>query len=207
MTTDRSHAIIIVDSSLRNVGTSESLTEFHYMLQKGRPISFTKASKKKQYFLRIENVRIPVGFYAYGSDNNTFLFSESTGNSAILITLPLGNYDIDELMTEIETQMNSGGSNADDYTLTYDEKSQKITISSDGDAGNFSFDASSDLLTTMGFIGSETITGNSSVVGTNVAYTNTARHLKLVVDNLVSNNVYANGLGVDKSTILQRTCN
>ena len=182
---DKVHAIISIDSKDRH-SSSISQEKFKYFLK--HPITFHKRSAEKQYYCRIENVRIPVSFYAYASDNNSFSFSESTGGSNVAVSLTAGNYTIDELIAEVETQMDAGGTN--DYTLTYDDITQKITIASDGAGGNFSFDASSDLLTTMGFDGTETITGASSVEGTNVAYTNTRRYLKILVDSVNSNNYY-----------------
>ena len=76
------------------------------------------------------------------------------------------------------------------YTITYDEITQKVNIASDG---------VEDVATlvgngwrTLGFDLTETITGAGSMDGTNVAYTNTVRHLRLHVDNVQSNNVYCN---------------
>lgn len=192
---DKVHAVILVDSKDRRTGVSNSITDYHYYLVSGsngngRPISFEKRSKSKQYFIRLENIRIPVSFYAIASDNNTFTFDESTGNSDVTITVSPGNYTIDELITEVETQMDAGGTNA--YTITYDEITQKITIASDGAGGNFSFDTvfTSTLLAILGYEGTETITGASNVTGTNVAYTNTRRYFKLLLDSINSNNVY-----------------
>jgi len=192
---DKVHAVILVDSKDRRSGISKSNTDFHYFLVNGsggngRPISFEKRSRAKQYFIRLENIRIPVSFYSIASDNNTFTFDESTGNSDVTVTVSAGNYTIDELIAEVETQMDSGGTN--DYTLTYDEITQKVTIASDGAGGNFSFDTAftSTLLTPLGFLGTETITGASSVVATNVAFTNTRRYFKLLLDSMNSNNVY-----------------
>lgn len=190
---DKIHAVIIVDSNLRDSDkANESDTNFYYRLTV--PINFHKDMKRgrKQYYMRAENINLPISFYAINSvkANNVFTFDESTGQSDVTVSVPDGNYTIDELITEVQTQMNSGGDNT--YTLTYDEITQKVNIASDGAGGDFSFDLtfSSGLLTLLGFDGTETITGASNVDGTYVAYTNTIKYVKLYIDNFNSNNVY-----------------
>lgn len=193
----RVHSVIIVEDEGRNEESSISRTNFNYNLT--QPVNFFKRGDDYEYYVRMENVRIPISFYNINSNYDTYGW---TGSATGVITFNItnGNYTIDELILEVQTQMNLLDTNT--YTITYDEITQKVSIASDGveDVSVLVGDG----WQTLGFNLTETITGVATMVGSNVAYTNTMRHLKLMVDNLVSNNVYANQLGTDKSTVLQR---
>jgi len=194
----RIHAVIVVEDAGRNEALSESRTNFKYQLS--QPCNFYKRGKDYEYFVRIENVRVPVSFYNINSNYNTFGW---TGSATGVVTFDItqGNYTIDELITEVQVQMNLLDTNT--YALTYDEITQKVNIASTGTENLATLVG--DGWQTLGFGDlTETITGASNVDGTNVAYTNTLRHLKLLVNNLTSNNVYSNGVETDKSTKLQR---
>ncbi len=192
----KQHATIIVENDHRAL-KSRSATDFVYQLT--QPVKFTKRSHDKQYYVRIENVRVPISFYNINSTNNTFGWNAS--DDTYSVSIPQGNYTIDDLKDEVEDSMNEVVDDTNTYTLTYDEITQKITITSDGvddtNAGSTAADGNVDELTGtgwkhLGFDGTETITGASSMTGSTIAYTNTMRHLKLQIPNLVSNNVYAN---------------
>ena len=196
----RVHSVIIVEDEGRNEATSISRTNFKYQLT--QPVNFYKRGKQYEYFCRIENVRIPISFYNINTNYDTFGW---TGSATGVVTFDItnGNYTIDELITEVQVQMNLLDTNT--YTLIYDEITQKVNIASDGveDVSVLIGDG----WRTLGFDLTETITGASNTDGENVAYTNTARHLRLHVDNVTSNNVYANDFveinGI-KQTNLQR---
>jgi len=181
----KTHAIISVDNRGRNEGISRSATNFQYQLT--QPINFTKRSKDKQYFIRIQNANIPISFYNINSNYDTFGWTGSA-TGAVSFNITHGNYTIDEIIAEVQVQMNLLDTNT--YTLTYDEITQKVNIASDG-VENVSA-LTGDGWQVLGFDLTETITGASNVDGTNVAYTNTAGQLKLIISNLVSNNVYSN---------------
>lgn len=195
------HAIISVDSRGRNEGLSASNTDFLYQLT--QPINFHKRGENKQYFVRIENVKIPVSFYNLNENYDTFNFTLDISGPQT-ITLTHGNYTIDELISELETQMDAI---VNGFTITYNEITQKVSIQNAtaqtilGISGNgwrlIGFDVSSPIPVL--------IIPSSTRVGTNVAYTNTTSCLKLVISNLVSNNVYSNSIieGQFKNTNLQ----
>ena len=192
----KQHATIVVENDHRAL-KSRSPTDFTYQLT--QPIKFNKRSYDKQYYIRIENIRIPISFYNINSTNNTFGWNAS--GDTYSVNIPPGNYTIDDLKTEVEASMDEAALETNDYTFTYDEITQKINIASDGadvtNAGSTGADGDVDELTgtgwkQLGFDGTETITGASNVTGSTVAYTNTMRHLKLQIPNLVSNNVYSN---------------
>jgi len=195
--TSKVHAIISVDSRGRNEGLSVSNTDFLYQMTV--PINFHKRSNDKQYFIRIENVKIPVSFYNLNSNYDTFNFTLST-SGAQTITLTHGNYTIDELISELETQMDAI---LNGFTITYNEITQKVSIQN-GTAQNITA-ISGNGWRLIGFESTQTIAAAATVVGNNVAYTNTTSCLKLVISNLVSNNVYSNSIdeGTFKTTNLQ----
>ena len=197
MASSKVHAIISVDSRGRNETLSASNTDFLYQMT--QPINFHKRSENKQYFIRIENIKVPVSFYNLNSNYDTFNFTLSS-SGAQSITLDHGNYTIDELISELETQMNAILSG---FTITYNEITQKVSIQN-ATVQNISA-ISGNGWRLVGFENTQTIAASATVVGNNVAYTNTTSCLKLVISNLVSNNVYANSIteGTFKNTNLQ----
>ena len=181
----KQHATIIVENDRRAL-KSRSACDFVYQLT--QTIKFTKRSQKKQYYVRLENVRIPISFYNINSNNNTFGWTASVGPDVESFDLTPGNYSIDDLCAEVEIQMNLLDGNT--YDITYNEPTQIVNIASTGTENVSAL--TGDGWQMLGFDTTETITGASNVDGTNVAYTNTMRHLKLQIPNLVSNNVYCN---------------
>lgn len=196
---EKSHAVILVESEGRNENTSSSPTNFIYQLT--YPVKFFKRSRNKQYFVRVENIRIPVSFYNINSNYDTFGWTGSATGAVSFDgdDFDHGNYTIDELIAEVQTQMNVLDNNT--YTITYNEITQKVNIASTGteDISTLVGDG----WRTLGFDLTETITGASNVDGTNVAYTNTTRHLKLSIDSMNSGNVYTNTTSGNKTTNIQ----
>lgn len=202
------HATIIVEDEMRNENISLSRTNFVYQLT--QPVNFFKRSRYKQYFVRIEDIRIPISFRNINSKFNRFVITE--GASTVSIALTQGNYTIDELIAELQTQLNAATTDTNVFTLTYDEITQRVNIAVTGGASTVTIvnaDLSSllnSLRKPLGFDVGQTITQGSNTDGNNAAYTNTARHFRIQVDNLTSNNVYANSSlqGGDKQTNLQK---
>lgn len=70
---------------------------------------------------------IPKSQYLINTSNNILNFIDTNSNT-YEVFLPVGNYTIDELTTQIQNSMNSSGT-SDTYTVTNNSKTNKITIS------------------------------------------------------------------------------
>lgn len=174
------HAIISVDSRGRNEGLSNSTSDFLYQLT--QPINFHKRSENKQYFIRIENVKLPVSFYNVNSNYNVFNYTE-VGVGAQTLTLTPGNYTIDELCDELTIQIG-------DLTFDYDDITQKVVITN-ADTNIFN-SLNGNGWQLIGFDTTQTIAASGTTTSNNAAYSNTTSCLKLIISNLISNNVYSN---------------
>jgi hypothetical protein len=190
------HAIVKISPRGRNTGTSVSKTNFIYQLK--IPIHFKERQNPlKQYYVRIQNVKIPTTFYNINSNYDTFGWTGST-TGAVSFTITHGNYTIDEMIAEIKTQMDALDLNT--YTLTYNEITMKVNIASTGTENVATLVGNG--WQTIGFDLTETITGASNVTGTNVASTNTQDWVKIIIDNLNTSNYYENDSNAN--TQLQR---
>jgi len=60
--------------------------------------------------------------------NNKLRFRETNDDGDKILTISDGNYTIDELMTEVKTQLDTNSLNNCTYVLTYSEITNKVTI-------------------------------------------------------------------------------
>lgn len=122
----KSHVIIDLNSKDRETNSTLENPIFRLSHQ----ITFSQ-NPIKSYFMRLENTLIPKTFYDIDSNNNVFQIIEDDGvtQTTITITIDEGNYTITELLTELETQLDTNTVEANDYTLSYDTITNKITIS------------------------------------------------------------------------------
>ena len=106
----------LIDSKYRSYGTSSN---FNIQFDD----SIKNASKAYlQYF------NFPNTYYNVKNGYNKIDFNEGAGE--LNATLTSGNYSINDLQTEIKTQMEAVGVNT--YTVTYSSVSMKLTITSSG---------------------------------------------------------------------------
>lgn len=180
----KTHVIISVENKQR-ANRSKGETDFVYQLT--QPIKFQNKNYQKQYFVRCENIRIPISFYNINQYNNTFIITDNSVQYTIIITE--GNYTIDELTAELQTQLNA--TTPPTFTITYDDITQKVNIARNTSTGSSVIDNGT-LNDIIGFSQGQTIANGGNTDGNNVAYTNTMRHVKLQISNLVSNNLYSN---------------
>ena len=62
------------------------------------------------------------------SKNNTLSFKETGDTDYIVLTIPNGSYNIDELTAEIKTLIENNSTNSLSYTFSYNEINNKLTI-------------------------------------------------------------------------------
>lgn len=109
---------ILISSENRTNPNNSSSTNFS--IQLSNPIN-------ERYLLyALKAATIPKTYYNIDSPRNTFTITDSTGLQNIVV--PIGNYTIAQLITEIENQLNALA--VDTYTVTYNTISAKITITS-----------------------------------------------------------------------------
>lgn len=116
------HVSIGLDSRLRTKGSIESFTSYL-----SHQIKFSQ-KPSRIYFMRLENVQMPKSYYDVNSNFNTFQVIETSGGT-VTITIDEGNYTITELLTELEAALDANTTDGNNYTLSYDDVSNKVTIS------------------------------------------------------------------------------
>jgi len=112
--------------------------------------------------LNINWIKIPFSFYNIHSSNNTLVTSAGT------VTLTPGQYDIDDITTEIATQLQVFDAT---FTCTYSLITYKITIAR---TTNFDITLSSSTLNTVLGFGTTDLTGAATYTSTNCYDINTS---------------------------------
>lgn len=110
----------------------------------------------------VENVMFHRTQYIVRSVNNTLVWQENGVGTDITSTLTAGVYTADEIATEVQTQMNADTSNAYVYTVTYNDNTKKLEISTPI-PDTFAITANSTCLDILGFTGDETSFDSSKV--------------------------------------------
>ena len=106
---------LAIDSRDRNQNTYPD--SYHYKIE-------LKEYLKDVLSIELLSAEIPKTDYLIHENNNLLHFSEGTD---LIATIPIGNYDIVSLTSEIETQMNAVGANV--YTVNVNTLNNLITIS------------------------------------------------------------------------------
>lgn len=94
----------VVDSKFRLAGGTSS--DFHYRIELNPAKTYTR--------ITVAQIVLPVTFYQITTQNNTFKLTE--GVNQYTVTMPVGNYNIESLKSQLQTQMNAVGANT--YTVT-----------------------------------------------------------------------------------------
>ena len=181
---EKTHAILEIDSRERTKGTIDN---FEIILK--NPIYL---NRDRQYFCRIENVRLPTSFYNIDSNYNTLQIREDpSGTPATFsVSVSVGNYTINELLTELNTLLDAGTQKSNNYTLSVDDITGKVTISTD--TTDFEIIGSNSTLSLpLGFNVNTNYTSTTrSLTSPNHVLLSTKRYLKINSD-LTSNNHYS----------------
>ena len=122
MTTELSSTIVHIRSKdAVNFPEGEDLRT-HFEIILGMPITCFEDE-----FLQLEVASMEVPFSFYGTNNNNNILQiRELGQPDVNLTIPQGNYNIDELIEQIETQMNAGTAIGATYTWTYDIITNKL---------------------------------------------------------------------------------
>jgi len=161
--TTKTHVIVNLDSTERTSGTYE---QARWYLE--HQITFSQ-KPQKSYWLRLQNTLLPKSFYSINSNYNVFRVIEADGGAGDLITITLteGNYTISELIAELEAQLDANTANSNDYTITYDSITNKITISFTGASASITIDTIANGSTLnqvlgLGIADTESVVGNDN---------------------------------------------
>jgi len=189
MSLEKTHAIIEIDSSQRTKGT---IDDFEVILN--HPIYL---NRDRQYFVRIEGIRFPTSFYNIDSNYNTLRITEDPAGSpsTFNITIDEGNYTITELLLELKSALDDGTGKSNEWTLSINDKTGKVSISAD--TTTFKIIGSNSLLNRpLGFEPDTDYTSGGLVdslytlISVNHINMSTKRYIKINSD-ITSNNHYS----------------
>ena len=151
----------------------------------------------------VQSAQIPYTF-RNTNDTNNYIDYEENGVLKSPIEIQSGNYNIYELTLEIQTQLNNNtGLGANNYTITYNQIENQITILSSS-ASNTKFlfktgvNVSKSIRKQIGYTGDNDITINSSASSTSDSYVDLIRiHSLFIRSNLASNNTIESDTGTN----------
>ena len=111
---------VMMNTLFREDNTSTLSTDFNIVL----PTYF-----KNVLSLRLSSLQLPNVMYniSAANGNNTMYIEVDNGGPNGVVTMPDGNYDINNFITVLQTQLNTQLSTTN-FSVTYDQYTQKITI-------------------------------------------------------------------------------
>jgi len=181
--------LIFIRSKDGNFINDDLHTDFNIVLKR------TLTKKKDELFkVILQSAQIP---YTFRNTNNNNSYIDWKENSVLKPSIQIrsGNYNILELITEIQKQLNNNTSfTSTNYTLTYDQIENKVSISSlSSQNTEFLFNTGSNALKSIakqiGYTNDNDITINSSSSSTSDSYVDLIRiHSLFIRSNLSSNN-------------------
>ena len=131
-------------------------------------------------YLSVVSCLIPYSFYNINSSNNTLFYSVGGGDSNRL-TIPIGNYNVNSLLSVLKTNISSA------FTITYDNIKNKFTFTHT--TNDFMFMSSSTCLQILGFNNNITILSTSlSLTSINCVNVYSIRSIQ-VNSNLITYNI------------------
>ena len=131
-------------------------------------------------YLSVVSCLIPYSFYNINSSNNTLFYSVG-GINLITLTIPIGNYNVNSLLSVLKTNISSA------FTITYDNIKNKFTFTHT--TNDFMFMSSSTCLQILGFNNNITILSTSlSLTSINCVNVYSIRSIQ-VNSNLITYNI------------------
>jgi len=94
-------------------------------------------SGKEPNRCKIKGIGFTNGLYNVNSTNNVITIFETTAGSNTVITLPQGQYNANQLATQIATSFTSASQVANTYTATYNAQTYYLTITANTHTFNF----------------------------------------------------------------------
>ena len=180
--------LIFIRSKDGNFVNENLHTDFSIVLKK----SITK-NEDELFKVILQSAQIPYTF-RNTNENNNFIDYKENDILKTPIQINSGNYNILELITEIQTQLNNNTSFAsNNYTLTYNQIENKVTISSLATENTeFLFNSGINVLKSinrqLGYTNDANITINNLTSSTSDSFVDLIRiHSLFIRSNLASN--------------------
>lgn len=132
-------------------------------------------------YISVVNCVIPYSFYNVSSSNNLLVYSLDS-MTMVNVTLPVGNYNINQIVTALRSLMAG-------FTVTYDNVANKLTFSYPYD---FMFFDSSTCMQLLGFLDNKTyIATNNSLTSEKCVDVYTIKNIQ-IHSNLLTYNIDKN---------------
>jgi len=187
----------ILENNLIFIRSKDGIFTYNEDLHTDFSIILKKNITKKEdelFKVILESAQIPYTFFNTNNNNNYIDWKENN----ILktpIQIQSGNYNILELITEIQKQLNNNTSfSNDNYTLSYDQIKNKVTISSlSSQITEFLFNSGNNVLKSIskqiGYTNDTDITINNLLSSTSDSFVDLISiHSLFIRSNLSSNN-------------------
>ncbi len=180
--------LIFIRSKDGNFINEDLHTDFNIILK-----NTLKKNEGELFKIILQSAQIPYTFFNTNTTNN-YIDWEESGILKTAIQISSGNYNILELITEIQTQLNANTSfSSDNYTLTYDQINNKVTISSLATENttllfNSGVNVSKSISKQLGYTNDNDITINNLTSSTSDSFVDLIRiHSLFIRSNLSSN--------------------
>ena len=160
-----------------NGNTSDCVWYFKDIIQVGEHLDI---------IMSINDVQIPMSYYIINSNNNTLNYNDGSDRS---VTITEGNYDVLQLRDTLNASILKTTSN---ITVTYDEKTNKLTFTAD--SGDFTFKSSSTCFDLLGF-SSGTHTSSSSVLSSDIVVNLSGISAIFIASNFSTRNLDSRNAG------------
>ena len=120
--------------------------------------------------IKLSYATVPRTWYNVNSTNNSITFEEDLGGGPVTVLIPVKNYSSDTFPAAIKAAMEGGSVNTYTYTVTFDETTLKITIST---AAAFSYSVDNSFKLTGFSVLSPSATSHVGTDVINLQYSNT----------------------------------
>ena len=200
----KTHISSKIDSRLRHNG---EINNFEIYLDK----NFTfKDVESRRYYMRFEDVDVPISYYNINSNFNVIRVIETDGVTPLnnIVTLDVGNYTASEIEQQIQAGLNANTNYTNVYTVDYDVTNDKYdfkVVFGTGTASTIDTIANLSTLneimgvgkTDTDFLSGEDNTlsfvNNTFVTAPFAAKLDPIQYLHIIIRNLTSNNSYIGG--------------